>query len=88
MCQALHEGNVCDAAVYTACGVQTVGSDCEKPTHWSKLSEWTRRERGQRSEALMSVLQDWESGGQAPLGSLALVIYLLVRESFPWVLIG
>lgn len=62
--------------------------NCEKHTHWSKLSKWTRRQREQRSEALMTVLQDRVSGGKAHLGSLAPIIYLLVRESLTWFLIG
>ena len=62
--------------------------DCEKHTHWSKFSKWTRRQREQRSEALVMVLQDRASGGQAHLGSLAPIIYLLVRESLSWFFIG
>ena len=57
--------------------------NCEKHTHWSKFNKWTRRQREQRSEALITVWQDWVSGGQAHLGSLAPIIYLLVHESLP-----
>lgn len=63
---------------------------CEKHTPWSKPSKWTRRQRGQQSEASVTVLQDqdWEAGERATLGQWGQMIYPLAREPLPCPLTG
>lgn len=61
---------------------------CKKCAHWPELSKWARSQREQQGGALLAVLQDGVSAGQAHLGRLQEAAYSLVLKALPWFLTG